>query len=100
MASRRIAVDKGFALVIALALFAFVGTYALAEREENNWREDRAEVLDGNVDKVGTGQELDEYPERPLIVRQSTPFAIGAALVVAVVGSVIVLLSAIVARLR
>jgi hypothetical protein len=100
MASRRITVGKGFAVVLALTLFTFVGTYVLAEREEDRWRDERAEVLDGNVDKVGTGQELDEYPGAPLIVRQTTPLAIGAALVVAVVGSVIVLLSAIVARLR
>jgi hypothetical protein len=100
MASRRITVDKGFALVLGLALFAFVGTYALAERQEDTWRDDRAEVVDTNVDKVGTGQELDEYPGAPLIVRQTTPLAIGAALVVAVVGTVIVLLSVIVARLR
>jgi hypothetical protein len=77
-----------------------VGTYALAERQEDTWRDDRAEVVDTNVDKVGTGQELDEYPGAPLIVRQTTPLAIGAALVVAVVGTVIVLLSVIVARLR
>jgi hypothetical protein len=100
MASRRITVGKGFAIVLGLALFAFVGTYVLAERQEDRWRADRAEVVAGNVDKVGTGRDFDEYPGAPLIVRQTAPISIGAALVVAVVGSVIVLLSAIVARLR
>jgi hypothetical protein len=76
-------VDKGFALVIVLALCAFVGTYAVAERQEDQWRGDSAEVLDENIDRVGTGQGSAPYPERPLLVRQTTPIAIGAALIVA-----------------
>jgi hypothetical protein len=44
---------------------------------------------------VGTGQDLDAYPDAPLLVRQTVPIAIGAALVVAVVGVIIVLLAVI-----
>jgi ABC-type Fe3+ transport system permease subunit len=95
MAARRINVGKGFFVVGVLSLVAFVGTVMLADRTEAAWRDERADVQDNNVARVGTGQDLDAYPDAPLLVRQTVPIAIGAALVVAVVGVIIVLLAVI-----
>ena len=88
---------RAFFAVGVLALFAFVGTSVLAERERDRWDADSMATMRENI---GSGQAWEPPPDEPLLVRYETPIAVGVALVVAVVGSVIVLLSAIVARLR
>jgi hypothetical protein len=97
MASRRIGMGRAFFVVGALALLVFVGASVLAERERDRWDAESMALMRENV---GSGQAWEPPPDEPLLVQYETPIAIGAALVVAVVGSVIVLLSAIVARLR
>lgn len=89
---------KGFAVVFVLALVALIGTIRIASSEEDDWIDERGDVAAENAGRLGTGQDLKDPPDAPLIVEHTALVAIGASLVVAVVGSILVLLFVIAVR--
>ena len=96
----------GWLMVGVLALAAFVGVQLWANAAEDGWRDDRAVIADANLaitrgNLSGSGADAPQrpYPDEPFVVAHTAEVAIGAALAVAVVGSVVVLLATIAARL-
>jgi hypothetical protein len=67
----------------------------MANGARRDWINERGDVAAENAGRIGTRQEQLEYPDAPLIVAHTGLVAIGAALVVAVIGTIIVLLAVI-----
>jgi hypothetical protein len=86
---------KGFAVVAVLTIVAFLIPFRLDDAARRDWIDDRGEVAAENAGKLGTNKAQSEYPDAPLLVAHPGWFAFGAALVVAIVGTVIVLLAVI-----
>lgn len=85
----------GFFVVFVLALIAFVVPFKMEPPAERQWINDRSEVVSENVGRLGTTKDPLPYPDAPLIVAHTGLVALGAALIVAVIGTIIVLLFAI-----
>lgn len=89
----------GWVAVAVLAVAAFVAVQRWSNAEESDWIDARGEVAAENAGRLGTGGRLDPGPEKPFVVAHPNVAAIGAAVAVAVIGSVVVLLATIAARL-
>jgi hypothetical protein len=92
---RRKHMGWGFVVVVALAIAAIVTVNNMAKGEEREWINERGDVAAENAGRIGTRQEQLKSPDAPLIVAHTGLVAFGAALVVAVVGTIIVLLAVI-----
>jgi hypothetical protein len=98
----------GFFTVGVLSLAVFVGVQVWANGEDDAYHEERSTVARKNLDiavenfALPTALEHDRLadPGKPLSVRHPNLVAIGAALVVAVIGTIIVLLAGIAADQR
>jgi len=90
----------GFVAVFVFVVVSIVTVNNMAKGEERDWINERGSVAAENAGRIGTRQDQLEYPDAPLIVAHTGLVSFGAALVVAVVGTIIVLLAGIAAGQR
>ncbi len=97
----------GWSAVAVLAILAFTGVQVWSNTASDDWHDERWAVSKKNLDITTANLALPAALEQPQIAEPDKPFivahpnvaAIGAALGVAVVGSILVLLATIAARL-